>query len=176
MILPTHCTGWKVVNTLANNQLSEEDLEGQWSGMMALMMRHIRDRDMLVFLNKVMDSLRHLEQAGGTDYVLLLLNYCLNVGQVLDIKEFVEIVQHGLSTQTGEKVMTIAERFIEKGKLEGLADGEAKGEMNIKRKIAIKCFEEGLPFTLIEELTGLSKQELEKILLLKILFFRLSCK
>jgi predicted transposase/invertase (TIGR01784 family) len=148
------------------NQLSEGDLEGQWSGMMALMMRHIRDRDMLVFLNKVMDSLRHLEQAGGTDYVLLLLNYCLNVGQVLDIQEFVEIVQHGLSTQTGEKVMTIAEQFIEKGRREGEARGEVKGEMKNKKEIAIKCFEKGFPFPLIEELTDLSKQELEQIQLL----------
>jgi predicted transposase/invertase (TIGR01784 family) len=141
------------------NQLAEDDLQGQWSGMMALMMRHIRDRDILIFVKKVMYFLRYLEQADGTDYVLLLLNYCLNAGEALDVKEFVETIQQGLSPRTGENVMTIAEQFIEKGRREGEARGEARGKM----EVAIKSLEKGLPFALIEELTGLSKKELEQL-------------
>ncbi len=131
--------------------------------MMTLMMKHIHDRDILVFLKQIVDSLKHLEQADGTDFVVLLLNYCLNTGETLNIQEFVTTVQQGLSPQLGEKIMTIAEQLIEKGKVEGVAEGKAKGKAETLKAIAVSGLKQGLSFSMLQQLTGFSKTELDEI-------------
>jgi predicted transposase/invertase (TIGR01784 family) len=134
------------------NQLSEDELQQQqWAGMMALIMKHIRDRDIVLFLKRILGSLKRLEQIEGTDFVILLLNYCLNIGETLNIQEFVATVRQGLSQETGEKVMTIAEQLKAEGKLEAI------------KKIIAKGFEKNMTLKEIHDLTGLSFKELEKL-------------
>lgn len=154
------------------NHLSDDELQRQqWAGMLAFIMKHIHARDILVFLKQIMGPLQRLEQAGGTDFIVLLLNYCLNTGETLNVEEFVSVVQQGLSPQIGEKVMTIAEQLIQKGKLEGIAEGEIRGEIKgelkgqIKalNKIAVRAFKQGLALSIVQQLTGLSIEELQII-------------
>lgn len=135
------------VNQLADDALHQQ----QWAGMLALMMKHIRDRDILLFLKQILESLRHLEQAGGTDFVVLLLNYCLNSGETFNTQEFVTIVQHGLSPEIGDKVMSIAEQL------------KAEGELQAMRKLAENAFLESIPLETIQKLTGFTLEELKTI-------------
>lgn len=139
------------------NQLTDDALQQQrWAGMLALMMKHIHDRNILLILRRILEPLRQLEQAGGTDFVVLLLNYCLNSGETFNTEEFVTIVQQGLSPEIGEKVMTIAEQL----KAEGKAEGRVEGEMEALKKIAIKAIYKNLSLQEIQDLTGLSQENL----------------
>jgi predicted transposase/invertase (TIGR01784 family) len=146
------------------NQLDEEALKTQpWAGMLALMMKHVRDRDIAQFLRQIMGLLQALEQAQGTDYVVLLLNYCLKSGETRNIEEFVDTVKRGLSTEIGAKVMTIAQQFIEKGRVEGEAVGIAKGELMARRKLAQVALAENLPLVMIQKITHLTLEELKAL-------------
>ncbi len=127
--------------------------------MLSLIMKHIRDRDILVTLKQVMGWLKALEQAGSTDYIVLLLNYCLTTGETLDIQEFVQIVQQELSQEAGEKIMTIAEQFEAKG----IEKGKAEGEIETLITIAKKAFQRRLALEEIQALIGLSFEKLDAI-------------
>ena len=55
--------------------------------------------------------------------------------------------------------MTIAEKLVEKGKLEGIKEGELKGKMEAAKRMK----EKGTDFNFISEITGLSIKEIEKL-------------
>ena len=52
---------------------------------------------------------------------------------------------------------------IQKDKKEGIKEGEKKGRQEEKIEMAKKSLEEGLSIELIVKLTGLSKEEIEKL-------------
>ena len=59
--------------------------------------------------------------------------------------------------------MTIAERLIEKGKIEGKAEGKVEGEMEARIAIARTAFQRQLKFEDVQVLTGLPTDKLIKI-------------
>ena len=56
-----------------------------------------------------------------------------------------------------------AEVMKEEGRAEGLAEGEAKGEAKANRANAARMKAEGMEIALIEKITGLSREEIEKL-------------
>ena len=59
--------------------------------------------------------------------------------------------------------MTIAEALIQKGKIEGLKEGEEKGIEKGKIEDAKKMLAEGFDVALITKITGLTVEEIEKL-------------
>jgi hypothetical protein len=65
-----------------------------------------------------------------TDYVVLVLklNYCLKSEETRNMEAFVDTLQKGLSSDVGEKVMTIAEQLIQHGIERGIEQEIVKRE------------------------------------------------
>ncbi|WP_250186237.1 hypothetical protein [Escherichia coli] len=59
--------------------------------------------------------------------------------------------------------MTIAERLIQKGFDEGFKQGFKKGALEVAREIACRLRDIGWPPERIQEVTGLSGEELKKL-------------
>lgn len=59
--------------------------------------------------------------------------------------------------------MTIAERLIQKGFDEGFKEGFKKGALEVAREIACRLRDIGWPPERIQEVTGLSGEELKKL-------------
>lgn len=48
-------------------------------------------------------------------------------------------------------------------KEDGIAEGEAKGEANAKRTMAVEMLKKGIPLSMVSEITGLSETEVQSI-------------
>lgn len=59
--------------------------------------------------------------------------------------------------------MTLAERLIQKGFDEGFKEGFKKGAFEVAREIACRLRDIGWPLERIQEVTGLSGEELKKL-------------
>jgi len=121
------------------HEIPDEKLREQhWFGISAFFMKHIYARNFLPFLREVLSDLRGLEEKEGSNFVQVLLKYVLSTAEIPNLEAFVTTVQEGLSAPTGEKVMTIAEQLIERGKREGIHQGvHALFTRLLRRKFSI---------------------------------------
>lgn len=66
-------------------------------------------------------------------------------------------------SRSRENSMTIAERLIQKGFDEGFKEGFKQGALEVAREIACRLRDIGWPPERIQEVTGLSGEELKKL-------------
>ncbi len=123
-----------------SHDLSDEALREQtWAGIMAFVLKHARARDFMVFIKPFIEMLNRLgQELGSTPYQITLINYLLAVGKTNKTKDFVDALKEGVSSQTGENVMSIATQLIEEGFQKGVEQ-----ERQAHRSIATQLIEEG---------------------------------
>lgn len=106
------------------HEIPDETLrEQQWFGTMAFFMKHIFERDFLPYLKEALFTLHRLEQSKGSNLVVNLIHYVITTTEI-NIEKFIETVKDGLSTSTGEQIMTTAEQLIQRGMQRGKLQGE----------------------------------------------------
>lgn len=123
---------------------------------LTLIQKHIRQRDLTRFLNKLAGLLTRNHISG--QQVIALVNYMLQAGEAQDARTLLyEMAQH--APQYGDELMTLAEQLKQEGRLEGIQTGEHENS----RKIARAMLEKGFPTADIIELTGVSAEELPSL-------------
>lgn len=143
----------------------------QWSGVMSFMMKHIYARDVVPYIKEIMGLLRSLERNDGGDYIISLLYYVLEAGDTVNPEALIEIAKEGLSAKTEGEIMTIAERLIQKGRLEGWhkgviegkAEGKAEGKQEAVQLVARRLLIKGYTKAEVAEVTGLSLIDINNI-------------
>ncbi len=150
------------------SQISDEKLkQNLWCGIMELCMKHVYERDILPFLQDVLILLQQAEELDGADYVRTALTYLLVASEFQDKEKFIKTIEIGLSPETGDAIMTMAQQFEAKGRIEGFAKGRAEGlavgEIETKKNIARKLLQQGHPIELICQLTDLAQNEIEEL-------------
>ncbi len=135
------------------NQIADQELRGSlWAGVMSLAMKHVYDRDVLPALRSFIDMLKTVErQHGGDDFVLSLLYYLSERGDIRDENQFHDLIRTELPTNVGEKTMTLAERQ------------RRKGAHNQSLAIAQNLLRKGLNPALVAETTGVDPQTVNKM-------------
>lgn len=118
-----------------------------WSGVMDLALKHIFARDVLPYLKDMMALLQQLDQADGWSVIETVIKYLLDRGQ-MDKQAFITVIQHELTPELGDKIMTVSEQLI--------AEGMQKGRL----KAAQKMLAEQLDEALIARITDLSPEEI----------------
>ena len=83
---------------------------------------------------------------------MLTLRYVVLRGQLKDKEAFVKIVKDRISTEVGEKVMTIAEMFRE--------DGMRQGSQKTMQEVAKSMLAESIDMDLIVRVTKMSPEEI----------------
>ncbi|MGL5968537.1 MAG: Rpn family recombination-promoting nuclease/putative transposase [Kluyvera sp.] len=142
----------------------EEIMRHRSMAALTLIQKHIRQRDLTRFLNKLAGLLTRNHISG--QQVIALVNYMLQAGEAQDARTLLyEMAQH--APQYGDELMTLAEQLKQEGRLEGIQQGMQKGlktgEHEASLKIARAMLEKGFPTADIIELTGVSAEELPSL-------------
>ena len=146
---------------------------------MEFLAKNIWERDLLSCAKDLSKLFSPIENRGETEYIETLIEYAITAGTVSDIDRFISILKEGLTPQTGEKIMTIAEELtkrgwdkgmekgMEKGRTEGIQVGLAKGHSEGRReeqyRVAKRLLAAGADLTFIADTTGLSQAELQSL-------------
>ncbi|SAE54052.1 Transposase [Enterobacter cloacae] len=109
---------------------------------------HIRQHDMAQLLDKL-TRLFMLEKMSGQQ-ITVLVNYMVQAGNTQDVQTLLYKLAQRVP-QHGEKLMTMADQLREEGKRIAILD------------IAKAMLKRGLDTDAIMEMTGLSKDELQKL-------------
>ena len=115
---------------------------------LTLVQKHIRQRDMAQLLDKL-TRLFMLEKMSGQQ-ITVLVNYMVQAGNTQDVQTLLYKLAQRVP-QHGEKLMTMADQLREEGKRIAILD------------IAKAMLKRGLDTDAIMEMTGLSKDELQKL-------------
>lgn len=166
---------WHPFRLIDLSKIPDETLQNSiWYGVAAYLMKHIFEKDATIFFINIVELLKPIDKAGDIDYIYKIISYITEVTKI-DREVFVETVKTGLTTSTGEKVMTLAEQFrqegrqegelrgIEKGKQEGLHKGLYEGEQKALKTVAMNLFGQGMTIKQVALVTGLSVSELNKL-------------
>lgn len=146
------------------SQISDDMLkQDAWRGIMELCMKHIFARDILPFLENMVNLLQEAEQAGGRSYVQAALTYLLTTSEVSNSEAFLKTIQTSLSSETGANIMTIAQQLKAEGRMEGETLGIQKGQFEAKKSIARKLLQQGLSIETICQITELSFTEIQAL-------------
>lgn len=139
---------------------------------LTLIQKHIRQRDLTRFLDKLAGLLTRNHISG--QQVIALVNYMLQAGEAQDARTLLyEMAQR--APQYGDELMTLAEQLKQEGRIEGIQQGMQQGmqqglqqgiqtgERETSRKIARAMLEKGIPAADIIEMTGVSAEELPSL-------------
>jgi len=139
---------------IPDNKLKEQ----LWFGILARIMKHIYSKNILPYLKAIMPELKIIENYGNKNYTYSVISYLFEAGEIPDQEEFVETIKTGLSVKE-DKVMTLAQQYEEKGRAQGIT----QGEIAATRRLAIKMLNKGLDRTEISELTEIPENDLQDL-------------
>lgn len=128
--------------------------------LLELMQKHIRDRDLMGLVDRLVSLL--VTSTANDSQLQTLFNYLLRYGDVSHVGEFIHEVAER-SPHHKERLMTIAERLkqeghhngLQQGIQQGLAQGIQKGTQEEALRIARMMLENGIDRDLIQLITGL---------------------
>lgn len=125
---------------------------------LTLLMKHIRQRDMLMCLDNLVRALQDIQDE---EQITVLFNYLLNGSEHVTV-EFLQTLAQRLP-QHEDSIMTLAERLKQEGIQQGIQQGVQQGALQKAREIARELRNAGMPTAQICQLTGLSEAELKNI-------------
>jgi len=154
------------------NKIPDETLRDAyyWFGAAALTAKHIRDFDLVSLVKSMVNLLDRLKKDGFDNYVHLTLSYIFTTGEVKDEEGFRDVIRSGLSSSDEEIVMTLAEKYRQKGYQEGKRDSMIaveqyiqKGKLEALYETALNLFKLGMSAAQVVQATGLSLQEVRNL-------------
>ncbi|KOC91448.1 Rpn family recombination-promoting nuclease/putative transposase [Winslowiella iniecta] len=127
-----------------------------------LLQKHIRLRDM----SELLEHLVTLMSSGYTtnEQLVVLMNYIVQAGETADPESFIRELAVR-SPQQKEILMTIAEKFEQKGVEKGLEKGLEKGRKEGIQDVARNMLAKGWDIEKVQEMTGLDEDEVKTLLI-----------
>ncbi|WP_371222969.1 transposase [Orientia tsutsugamushi] len=123
------------------------------------MLKHIHQRDMLKLWEEFLIKFKHvliLDKEKGYIYLRSFLWYTDTKLLESQQPQLEQVLAKYLSEEEKGNIMrTIAEKYIDEGRAEGIEIGEVKAKQELARNLLKACFS----VAFISENTGLSKEE-----------------
>jgi len=127
---------------------------------LTLLQKHIHRRDLSELIDPLAATLLTGHLTG--QQLVSLINYLIQAGETDDAEAFVRNLAQRVP-QHEEALMTIAQQLEQKGIEKGIEKGMQLGEHKSRIDIAEKLLKNGMALNLVKEMTGLSDEELAKI-------------
>ena len=161
-------------------QVSDEELKQyMWFGTMALVLKHIRDPNIVPFFKSIVGILKELEKRGEEAYIYTVITYMAGTGEVPEKSEFFETTKK-LESVNEEKIMsTLVEQLqpelLNIARKQSFKEGFEKaceqlrpkflqeGQQEERIKIAKNMLSEGIDIKVISLATKLSEKEIKKL-------------
>jgi len=130
-----------------------------WAGMMEFALKHVFERDIVPWVKEVAGLMRHLVLQGGENYIEVVLEYLFERAEVQTRGEFITLINKEISTEIGEKVMTIAEQYRAEGRQEGRQEGIEKANLDMAKRLLA----EKMDPVIIAKVTQLSLNQIKQL-------------
>lgn len=132
-------------------------------GAMALMMKWVHEKDLLIFTKDIINLLNRLEKGKNRDYINSIVSYLVEAGEISDREKFINQLREGLFDKGESFMPTLAvlwkEEGIEIGIEKGIEKGIKQGAIQTSREIAQHLLALGkISVKQIAECTGLSEK------------------
>ena len=132
------------------------------AAFLELVMKHVRDRDILNLAYELVDLLKiHFLPR---DLFRHLLKYIVTMGEAKNYDEFLNVIIDRTKDEYKEETMTIAEQLENRGYQKGMHAGVELGKIAGGLDIAKNMLREGTKIDFVKRVTGLSDDELSKLL------------
>jgi predicted transposase/invertase (TIGR01784 family) len=149
---------WKPYQLIDYSQIPDEKLrQSLMYGVLARVMKHIYEKDIVQFLKSIIGDLKDLENSGESDYIYTILTYLAKAGEIRDPEEFREIIKLGLSNIDEEKIMTFVEHYRQQGEQVGF-NKAAHAVV-----LAIELLKQGLRVEQVAQQTNLPIETIENL-------------
>ena len=151
------------------SQETDEEIRKKyyWFQLAAVVSKLIHSKDLLVCLPQIIHLMQKMEEVGEGNYNIFSIEYMDIVGEVSDVDAYNKSIVDGLSDIDEEKKMRIADYYKEEGRQEGirkgLEQGLEKGKKEKQLEMAKKMITKHFSVKEISELTGLTKEEIQKL-------------
>ncbi|MCR9192601.1 MAG: Rpn family recombination-promoting nuclease/putative transposase [Gammaproteobacteria bacterium] len=151
------------------NLIPEETLMTRaWSGTMEFLMRHRFRQHLSQEIGKIAQNINRLVLEDQEQFVLQLLHYIMAVDEEhRNISELTTIIHEQLSPEVEGKIMNLADRIKEEGRLEGEIQGERKGELKGRLEGKLETAQEminaGSDFAFIAKVTHLPLEKIKSL-------------
>jgi recombination-promoting nuclease RpnB len=111
------------------SQIPDEEIcKHPWSGFLEMLFKHVKARDMMVYLEQLSDIVDQLVAAEADNYLLTMVKYAIEKSQIRDREAFYHWVQTHLSPPLETETMTLAEQLRQEGREEGREEVRALAE------------------------------------------------
>lgn len=134
----------------------DEIMQHRRIALLELMQKHIRDRDLMGLVDRLIALL--VSGAANDSQLQTLFNYLVQYGDASRFSDFIREVAER-SPHHKERLMTIAERLRQEGMQQGIQKGLYKGKQEEALRIARMMLEKGLDRDMVLAITGISVDE-----------------
>ncbi|MCD6046808.1 MAG: hypothetical protein K0S08_455 [Gammaproteobacteria bacterium] len=112
----------------------------QWVGLMEMVMKHAKVRDVLVLVEEILKTFIEpiLLPAQADDYITSMLYYTLNQTQKGNVGEIIELFHKHASKELEGKMTSLAQQLVDKGRQQGIQEGLQQGKAKIIRELVMK--------------------------------------
>jgi len=141
------------------SQVKTEDLKGDLLGRLGLGLMKAAAEDRLEkWLEQGAPLLAELlQQEHVPGIVETLLRYLMAADSSLDLEQVSRAISSAQNDEIKNRIMSLAEKLIEKGRQEGIHAGALVGEIRTLQRVM------GLPISSPEELSGKPEEELDRL-------------
>lgn len=120
-------------------QLADETLrQQQWAGLMEFVLKYQKVRDLAQFLEVLLPWLHEVEVEDGGQFAKVILYYIMDGIEAEDEVVLLQKVEQYLSEELRGEVMTLAQRFEQKGLQQGVQQGIRQGIETMAAKLLAK--------------------------------------
>lgn len=139
-------------NLIDLHRINDNELQRHmWAGLFEFALKYRKTVDYISFLEKVLHWIQKIEVNQGTDYNKTVLEYLISGIDAENSDLFLEKSAQYLSSKLQGEVMTLAQKFEQKGRREGIEE------------IARNLLKEGVPVETIHKCTGLPVASIKKL-------------
>ena len=135
----------------------DEIMQHKRIALLELMQKHIRDRDLMGLVDRLVSLL--ITGTANDSQLHTLFNYLVQYGDVSRFSDFIRNVAERVPHHK-EKLMTIAERLRQEGHDTGLQEGRQKGTREEALRIARMMLKSGIERDKVLVITGLSLDDI----------------
>lgn len=158
----------------ASKVVDDQKIRGHmYAGLMLHFLHKIHEKEILPYIKEFAGIIHMISEKDFT-YIQDLLLYILEKGESKEMNQVLLTFQKAVTDNNKEKIMTIAEQLIEKGKAEAMKlahkmkieakqEGKLEGKLEGRFEIARKMLSEGLDDFTISKLTELKLEEIKKL-------------
>ena len=137
------------------SKLTDKELKPYlWFGVLAQIMKHIRDEDLVITFKGIMEKLKIIVKNGDLDYIYSIVTYLFEASEIENEQAIIETIKE-LEIKE-ENIVTLAQRIEQRGLEKGIEQG--------KETIALELLRENIPLKKVMKITKISESRLKELL------------